>query len=1516
MSNPVNFVNIRGDFPEGQRGAFEGLVCQLAKREALDPKTFRRIEGAGGDGGVECIHRLPSGGIVGYQAKYHTKQEDIDWRKIDESVNTVLKTYPDLVTYVVAIACDFTGRRKVKGGKIGNGTWGVWDTHVEKWNSEATESGRTVEFIPWPAAELSDRLTPTEADGLRRLWFSEVEFSRDWFRRHVELASDALIERYHPKDHVNVTAQTLFEFIIRHPASRQKLSARIEQIKKFSIDGLFHGKSGVIPPKKLSGSLADVIQKLLICEQEFVLPAWVPWEPEKWVALAQDVSNNVNELQQWSWETREQFHDDAHKQVRHDLSNISDKLNKLADELDQLESLLKGRHLAAEKVRTALVVGRAGSGKSHLLARAAELAVSENLPVIFVLGQQLRHGALWPQILERLGFPGVPADEFLGALDAAAESARVRGLILIDAINEGAGARLWRNEISQFLAQIGRYPNLACVIACRAEYVKYVVPQAVLRALPHFEVRGFETPEEQEMAAKVYLDGRGITRPATPWLSPEFVNPLFLRSCCTALHNNGTSEFPRGLRGAKAIFAFFVDSVGCHLGVGRDGSNDLVGPTKATLREIAVQMAESRRDYLERNRADVIAVEKFSGFAPPFETSWLEVLQRNGLVRFDPDPAVDSADPLCEPGDVVRFSFQRFQDHLMAEALLRKVDDIQAAFAEGGPLAFIINKNRFGWGEWQGLVDALSSQIPERFGVELVDVPPDIDDNWWSRIWGTQDAFVESVRWRASEAFTDRTGQLLNQLFDGNHDPISLLIEVSASQDHPWNAEMIHRNLRQRKMPERDAFWTVEINKAFGDETHAIHRLIDWCLHGQGPLANQEAQRLCGLVLTWCFTSTCLPLRDKATKALTSVLVARPSIFFNLLDSFHEVDDLYVAERLFAAAYGASCIDPSPERIASYASRTARAVFLGKVPSENLLLRDYARGIVELAKHIGVLSDGIDIEQCRPPYGSPAPRFGVTDESLQQVADKAGGPEIMHSCYGWTGNFGKYEISPMVNSFVAVRLSKPPAYSAHEIFCQFVSEVIGKNSGRNEALEALQEAKRLDLNIIFEKFDTNRTSRTETVDPGVEIRRAELRLLGLLTPGEKKRYRAEARPWLGINPKDKKTDPKQFDIAAVQRWIAKRAYGLGWTKKMFPYEMEQHHDYSRSRPIVERIGKKYQWIALNELLCRLGDNYWIGGTHGKSAKRYDTPPDIGFMRDIDPTVLCCSKNSGGGALDNNPWMLGQQIIMPECPEDELNDWPFLADPGDGLVDLIQRIDPNGDKWITLYDHRRVSTQYAEKACTMEHGFRLEEFRFVYCVLVQHKDANRFVSNLKGKRKIDVHDWYPPELTDGPYLLEAPWRPTWPQSRWRTDGWQTPEDLPIAFPVSKYTWESHLDASLPEGASAFLPSPWLAHQLGLSPVPTDVSVYRDAAGKHQFIGTQLEHDGSSAVINAEIFEKYLAQQEIACVWLFVAERNAWPGGHNNTATWRRTEGVCWLEEGRKPNAVVWHEDRDNSTPKVS
>lgn len=151
----MDYSRIRG-MESGQRLAFEELICQLAhlERPTADAE-FRRIEGAGGDGGIEAYWLLKDKSEIGYQAKYYLKSSNIDWANIDESVKQALSVHPSLTKYVIALPCDLTDKTGQQGkGKTG---WEHWATHKVKWES-LVPVGKQVEFVAWTASTITDRL--------------------------------------------------------------------------------------------------------------------------------------------------------------------------------------------------------------------------------------------------------------------------------------------------------------------------------------------------------------------------------------------------------------------------------------------------------------------------------------------------------------------------------------------------------------------------------------------------------------------------------------------------------------------------------------------------------------------------------------------------------------------------------------------------------------------------------------------------------------------------------------------------------------------------------------------------------------------------------------------------------------------------------------------------------------------------------------------------------------------------------------------------------------------------------------------------------------------------------------------------------------------------------------------------------------------------------------------------------------------------------------------------------------
>lgn len=1519
----IDFRNIRGE-GAGQRDAFEELVCQIARREnPADAVEFQRLHGAGGDGGVEALWLYADGSEWGYQAKYYTRSADIDWNAIDKSVTAALKAHPKLTRYCIAVACDPTGKVPGRPGKSG---WEHWAEHKKQWEAAAKNAGMTVSFEAWSASTLDGLLNQPQMTGLREYWFNTLDLSPAWLAKHFDRTVAALEERYHPEDHVEVSAREIFDGLRRSALWRALLlelhTAVTERsaIIMRSADASNASVAAVGALEKGFGPFVDLPATVPAAHDPFPLEEWrkqckeldaLAYAAErslhgdidaaveaarkaKEAANAQHPAENAEEREGAARSQAIQGRpgDDIYPAIL-EISKIRNAIHGLQDHLDRISML-------GDQSRFALIEGRAGSGKSHLLAAEVSRALADGTPCLFMIGTQIASSApIEQQILSHFDIVGHGFDALLGALSAAAERAGQRGLVVIDAINEGAGLALWKPGLAAFVASVLRYPNLALCLSCRSEYRPALVPAAVLAKASKLIIEGFATEAEQEAAARVYMDRRGIVRPATPWLNPEFTNPLFLRTACLALERAGRTEFPKGLRGTKELLRFFLETTANALGSVHDGTGLLVKPVVDSLLAIARDMASQKRDYLSYGSAAAIIDAQFGGLTPPAEGgSWLYTLKHNGLLRLDPDPASDPEDPLAVPQDVVRFSFQRFQDHLMAEAILARITDPALIFEDEG-LKFILGRSHIAW-EWTGLFGALSSQVPEKYGRELVDLLPGELADWWQG-WSVQQAFVESVRWRSVNAFSDRSLELLNRIDQHGSGITGLLVELSLIPSHPWNGDLLHKNLLRRTLAKRDHFWTINVNEAFGEDGHPAHRLIEWS-HGTGPSrADDEVIRLALQTLAWLCTSTARPIRDGATKAMTALHLAHPARFPELAAAFAGVDDAYVGERIFASAYGACCLDPDGGRLRDYSAAVFNQVFAQPSVVPHILLRDYARGIVEIAASRGHLGAGVQLAKCRPPYGSARPALRADRDKVTARAESIGATGIISSCYRGIADFGRYTMEPVVHAFSNARLSGSPPVRAEALYKRCKDDLVGDRDHIARAFRLVEKVYKRQIPTL----DPDTMSLVVLPPDPKLVKSAERVLRAGLTTEEYRRYRRECLPKLegrGRSDQWPKLDggrAAQIDAQKAKYWVANRAMSMGWTKDLFPYDGSRGEDRIRGSK-VERIGKKYQWLALHELLARLADNYWMAPDDESMGQRYDTVLDTSFMRDVDPTVMP-PADQFDAVVDSI--VLLPRIEVPSLMSAELQAW--IDDPDHPKAALRRALceDSGSTKWVALYRYEAKDIDADDERTTFETPWKQTQFHFIAMHILRPDEHKRLRREAKSS-SMDFHQWLPHDQTDGPFLGELGVRATWPDEMWesrqaRVEGWPSFE---IASPVAGYRWESHLDGSLPEGKGAHVPQPWLIDALGLTPLHPG-AVYVDREGRPAVVcreGARLTH----CLIRRDLLLAYLEAKDLRCLWTVVGERMAWWDGDTVRGKRIRHNGMLWLE-GTRVRTESWH-----------
>ncbi|MBU5584123.1 hypothetical protein KQJ29_31230, partial [Enterococcus sp. S181_ASV_20] len=68
----------------------------------------------------------------------------------------------------------------------------------------------------------------------------------------------------------------------------------------------------------------------------------------------------------------------------------------------------------------------------------------------------------------------------------------------------------------------------------------------------------------------------------------------------------------------------------------------------------------------------------------------------------------------------------------------------------------------------------------------------------------------------------------------------------------------------------------------------------------------------------------------------------------------------------------------------------------------------------------------------------------------------------------------------------------------------------------------------------------------------------------------------------------------QFNAQDLSNIAFKRIFEIGFSPELHAYfDNTQASNYDRHNHSIERIGKKYQWIAYYEMLAKLADNFQI-----------------------------------------------------------------------------------------------------------------------------------------------------------------------------------------------------------------------------------------------------------------------------------------------------------------------------------
>lgn len=240
-----------------------------------------------------------------------------------------------------------------------------------------------------------------------------------------------------------------------------------------------------------------------------------------------------------------------------EISHLGNMLSNLSNFKEELDSI----YLPLSNYPVLIIKGNAGAGKSHLLGDILEKRNANGFPTLLLLGQLFVNGkSLWENILHQLGIQCTQQD-FLSTLNRVGEQVGTRVLIMVDAINEGAGKTLWNDGLAGFIHDCRRYPSIGLVLSVRTTYWKKLIPESVkadtnITTVDHQGFRGSEYE-----AVKLFCEFYNIQQPNFPLMNPEYSNPLFLHLICQGIQSSAEKVFPQGYQGITKVFGFYIKAL-------------------------------------------------------------------------------------------------------------------------------------------------------------------------------------------------------------------------------------------------------------------------------------------------------------------------------------------------------------------------------------------------------------------------------------------------------------------------------------------------------------------------------------------------------------------------------------------------------------------------------------------------------------------------------------------------------------------------------------------------------------------------------------------------------------------------------------------------------------------------------------------------------------------------------------------------------------------------------------------
>jgi len=1025
------------------------------------------------------------------------------------------------------------------------------------------------------------------------------------------------------------------------------------------------------------------------------------------------------------------FYYDSENYKRHDVQSFE---YSIRDKANHVETALSNEWIAFKEHHTIIITGEAGTGKSHLIGDIVTHRKRSHKPSILLLGQHFTKASDPLSQIKELLDVKCKKERLLSRLNNYGSCMGEPVVIFIDALNENAGEELWKNFLTDLINKVESYDYLRLVVSFRISRRKnWFYDLAYNPAYAVYHHQGFKGYERE--ACEYMFSSFGIDQPAWPVYGEEFSNPLFLIKYC---RNHVRKQRPMLFADFWTTIQEYCEDTNHDLAIKFD-YNDSQNLVRKALGSVAELMVFARNRWHIDYQAVMSRLTQDAQYTKS-PNEFMELLIDEGLLRTEE-----------YNGNIyVNYSFERIGDYFIAEYLINNCQPN--------------NWLNYQWGD---LTEALSVLVPLFMSKELVEVVGEEQKDEAFR------GFIDSAAWR--DNFTEKGQEYIAKLKEQKKYDIlfDIILSRPYREDKTSNGLALYDLLWNLSMAERDAIWTVNISNSWSQQREKLYNLAKWgCEASPESIQSiiNQAAIACVESLIWSLTTTWRELRDCSTHAIVNILTWHSNLIIPLLDKFHNVNDPYIQERMWCAVYGALLLKQDNEVSKRVAQWTYDYVFCKKCVPEHILVRDYARNVVEYGVYMG-LDSKIDKSVLNGPF---------TDGSLPD--DIPSNEEIT----------SKYE----------------------------------------REWEAIPENER---DVYWVQYDILRSMAPEH---------------GVRAYGDFGRYVFQANLY-------------NFgeDVEMLSNWAIHMIFEeFGYNPTVFVHFDRNNSSRGRSHSKVERIGKKYQWIAMYRIMARMTDRH----PNKEWSKEWYDP--VRSARNIDPTIYPGRK----------PLRHQSKYVLPtydiSVPKDDtkwLKSWKKMPK----IRDYVLVTDENGIEWVILFSYSKIINEpdgdktLVRDLWTFIQAYIVDRVNLktvcdeLYKIGIQGRSfhENREVYNVFTREYYWSHVYN--ETVCDEYYKKIPF----------SVGHKVYDNIIVEPAYLQYTLSTDDDVSTENGASMLMPNEWLYNGLHLK-FSYDDGVWLDNKGEIAVLDNYMfSGDHSALLVRKDILLNYLNTTGKVMFWPILTER---------------------------------------------